>query len=159
MGAAVRRLAVTCGSDLRRGPQYAVDAGRGSFAAAGRASAPSQRCSFWGGACAAELDAAAGTHSSKSRQCRGPCRRDQKWQLKNRALTLDRYVRLTGRAWGAELIVWEPSLPALSVELGDYLQALKELGRAHGADFAIGLDDYWPKTKQYFNGIRILSDR
>jgi apolipoprotein N-acyltransferase len=89
----------------------------------------------------------------------GAVPQDQKWQLKNRALTLDRYLRLTGQAWGAGLIVWpESSLPALSVELVDYLRALEELGRAHGADFAIGLDDYWPKTKQYFNGIRILSD-
>ncbi|HEY2145098.1 MAG TPA: apolipoprotein N-acyltransferase, partial [Steroidobacteraceae bacterium] len=89
----------------------------------------------------------------------GAVPQDQKWQLKNRALTLDRYVRLTGQAWGAGLIVWpESSLPALSIELTDYLGALKALGRAHGADFAIGLDDYWPKSKQYFNGILVLGE-
>ncbi len=34
---------------------------------------------------------------------------------------------------------------------------LKEQGRAHDADFAIGLVDYRPATKQYFNGILVLS--
>ena len=31
----------------------------------------------------------------------GAVPQDQKWQLKNRALTLDRYMRLTAQAWGA----------------------------------------------------------
>jgi apolipoprotein N-acyltransferase len=88
----------------------------------------------------------------------GAVPQDQKWQAKNRDLTLERYPRLTGEAWGSRLIIWpEASLPVLSTEIQDYLQALKELGRAHDADFAIGLVDYRPATKQYFNGILVLA--
>ncbi len=88
----------------------------------------------------------------------GAVPQDQKWQAKNRELTMQRYLRLTGDAWGARLIVWpEASLPVLSTDIPDYLRQLKEQGRAHDADFAIGLVDYRPATKQYFNGILVLA--
>ena len=88
----------------------------------------------------------------------GAVPQDQKWQAKNRELTMQRYLRLTGEAWGARLIVWpEASLPVLSTDIPDYLHRLEEQGRAHDADFAIGLVDYRPATKQYFNGILVLS--
>jgi apolipoprotein N-acyltransferase len=87
----------------------------------------------------------------------GAVPQDQKWQAKNRDLTMQRYLRLTADAWGARLIVWpEASLPVLSTDIPDYLHRLKEQGRAHGADFAIGLVDYKPATKQYFNGILVM---
>ncbi len=87
----------------------------------------------------------------------GAVPQDQKWQAKNRDLTMQRYLKLTGEAWGARLIVWpEASLPVLSTDIPEYLHRLKELGRAHAADFAIGLVDYRPATKQYFNGILVL---
>jgi apolipoprotein N-acyltransferase len=89
----------------------------------------------------------------------GAVPQDQKWQAKNRELTMQRYLRLTGEAWGAQLIVWpEASLPVLSTEIQDYLHGLKEQGHAHHADFAIGLVDYRPATKQYFNGILVMAD-
>jgi apolipoprotein N-acyltransferase len=88
----------------------------------------------------------------------GAVPQDQKWQAKNRELTMQRYLRLTGEAWGAKLIIWpEASLPVLSTEIQDYLHGLKEQGRVHGADFAIGLVDYRPATRQYFNGILVLA--
>ncbi len=88
----------------------------------------------------------------------GAVPQDQKWQAKNRELTMQRYLKLTGEAWGARLIVWpEASLPVLSIQIPDYLHQLEEQGRAHGADFAIGLVDYRPATKQYFNGILVMS--
>jgi len=88
----------------------------------------------------------------------GAVPQDQKWQAKNRDLTMQRYLRLTGDAWGSRLIVWpEASLPVLSTEIPDYLHRLEEQGRAHDADFAIGLVDYRPATKQYFNGILVLA--
>ncbi len=87
----------------------------------------------------------------------GAVPQDQKWQVKNRELTLQRYWRLTGEAWGARLIIWpESALPALANNIQDYLQRLKEQGRAHDADLAIGLVTYRPETKQYFNGILVL---
>lgn len=89
----------------------------------------------------------------------GAVPQDQKWQAKNRDLTMERYLRLTGEAWGARLIIWpEAALPALSTELQDYLHRLKEQGHEHQADFAIGLVDYLPTTRQYFNGILVLGD-
>jgi apolipoprotein N-acyltransferase len=88
----------------------------------------------------------------------GAVPQDQKWQAKNRDLTMQRYARLTGEAWDARLIIWpEASLPVLSTEIPDYLHRLEEQGRAHDADFAIGLVDYRPATRQYFNGILVLA--
>jgi apolipoprotein N-acyltransferase len=87
----------------------------------------------------------------------GAVSQDQKWQSKNRDLTMQRYLRLTDGAWGSRLIVWpEASLPVLSIQITDYLHHLEELGREHDADFAIGLVDYKPASKQYFNGILVL---
>jgi apolipoprotein N-acyltransferase len=89
----------------------------------------------------------------------GAVPQDQKWQRKNRELTMQRYLRLTDEAWGARLIIWpEAAMPVLAPEIGDYLQALKEQGRTHDADFAIGLVNYLPATKQYFNGILVLGE-
>jgi apolipoprotein N-acyltransferase len=89
----------------------------------------------------------------------GAVSQDQKWQAKNRELTMQRYLKLTDKAWGARLIIWpEAALPVLSTDIPDYLHRLKEQGQAHDADFAIGLVDYRPATKQYFNGILVLAE-
>jgi apolipoprotein N-acyltransferase len=88
----------------------------------------------------------------------GAVPQDQKWQAKNRDLTMQRYLRLTGEAWGARLIIWpEAALPVLSTQIPDYLHRLQEQGRVHDADFAIGLVDYRPATKQFFNGILVIA--
>jgi apolipoprotein N-acyltransferase len=89
----------------------------------------------------------------------GAVSQDQKWQLDNRDATMVRYANLTARAWGARLIVWpESALPVLADEIPEYLDDLRSAGRAHGADFAIGLVNYLPATMQYFNGLLVLSD-
>jgi apolipoprotein N-acyltransferase len=89
----------------------------------------------------------------------GAVSQDQKWQQKNRDATMTRYTNLTAQAWGARLIVWpEAALPVLANEIPDYLRQLAEEGRAHGADFAIGLVDYDPASNQYRNGLLVLSD-
>jgi apolipoprotein N-acyltransferase len=88
----------------------------------------------------------------------GAVPQDQKWQVKNRERTMQRYLQLTGDAWGARLIIWpEAALPALAPNIPEYLKNLQEQGRAHDADFAIGLVDYRPETKWYFNGILVLN--
>ncbi len=88
----------------------------------------------------------------------GAVPQDQKWRAKNLDETLDRYSKLTAQAWGARLIVWpEAALPVLANDVQPYLQRLKEQGRTHDADFAIGLVDYSAETKQYHNGILVLS--
>ena len=77
----------------------------------------------------------------------GAVPQDQKWQAKNRERPW-RATRLTAEAWGARLIVWpEAALPVLASEIPDYLRRLKEQGRAHGADFAIGLVNYEPANR------------
>ncbi|GAC1300153.1 MAG: hypothetical protein NVSMB15_09260 [Steroidobacteraceae bacterium] len=89
----------------------------------------------------------------------GAVPQDQKWQAKNLDETKARYARLTAQAWGARIIVWpEASLPVLANNVPDYLQRLQEQGRAHGADFAIGLVNYEPQSAQYYNGLLVLSD-
>ena len=89
----------------------------------------------------------------------GAVSQDQKWQATNVQATMTRYSDLTTRAWGARLIVWpESAIPVLAGDLKDYLRQLQEQGRAHGADFAIGLVNYTPETGQFRNGILVLSD-
>jgi apolipoprotein N-acyltransferase len=89
----------------------------------------------------------------------GAVSQDQKWQAKNLDETMKRYSRLTAQAWGARLIVWpEAALPVLAPDIQDYLQRLQEQGRAHDADFAIGLVNYEPATKRYYNGLLVMSE-
>jgi apolipoprotein N-acyltransferase len=89
----------------------------------------------------------------------GAVSQDQKWQAKNLRETMTRYSELTAQAWGARLIVWpEAAIPVLAGDLQDYLRLLQEQGRAHGADFAIGLVNYSPETRQYHNGILVMTD-
>ncbi|HWW29894.1 MAG TPA: apolipoprotein N-acyltransferase [Steroidobacteraceae bacterium] len=89
----------------------------------------------------------------------GAVPQDQKWQAKNRELTKQRYLQLTNQAWGARLIIWpESAIPVVAPLLQDYLRQLQEQGRAHDADFAIGLVDFSAKTEQFYNGILVLSD-
>jgi apolipoprotein N-acyltransferase len=88
----------------------------------------------------------------------GAVSQDQKWQAANRDATIERYSQLTADAWGARLIVWpEAALPVLANSIPDYLDALRDAGRQHGADFAIGLVNYDPQTDKYFNGLLVLS--
>ncbi|HME37487.1 MAG TPA: apolipoprotein N-acyltransferase [Steroidobacteraceae bacterium] len=89
----------------------------------------------------------------------GAVSQDQKWLAKNRDETMLRYSGLTADAWGARLIVWpEAALPVLASDIPDYLRRLKELGRAHGSDLAVGLLNYEPSTMRYYNGLLVLSD-
>ena len=89
----------------------------------------------------------------------GAVSQDQKWQAKNLDATMQRYSNLTAQAWGARLIVWpEASLPVLANDIQDYLRQLQSQGRAHDADFAIGLVNFNPEAKQYHNGLLVLSD-
>lgn len=89
----------------------------------------------------------------------GAVSQDEKWQAKNRELTKQRYLQLTSQAWGARLIIWpESAIPVVAPQLSDYLRQLKEQGRAHDAEFALGLVDFSPQTEQFHNGILVLSE-
>ena len=89
----------------------------------------------------------------------GAVSQDQKWLAANRDETIGRYSTLTAQSWGARLIVWpEAALPVLANDLTEYLDALQTLGRAHHADFAIGLVNQDTKTGAYYNGVRVISD-
>jgi apolipoprotein N-acyltransferase len=88
----------------------------------------------------------------------GAVPQDQKWQSNNRELTKEKYLHLTEQAWGARLIVWpETAIPVVANDLKAYLQQLKEQGRAHDADFAIGLVDFDVAKAQFHNGILVMS--
>jgi apolipoprotein N-acyltransferase len=88
----------------------------------------------------------------------GAVSQDRKWQIDNRDATLTRYAQLNDQAWGARLIVWpEAALPVLANDIPDYLQNLRAAGRAHDADFAIGLVNYEPATGRYFNGLLVMN--
>jgi apolipoprotein N-acyltransferase len=89
----------------------------------------------------------------------GAVSQDQKWLENNRQETIGRYSTLTSQSWGARLIVWpEAALPVLANDVTDYLAALQTMGRAHHADFAIGLVNFDPQTGAYYNGVRVISN-
>lgn len=89
----------------------------------------------------------------------GAVSQDEKWQAKNRELTKQRYLQLTNQAWGARLIIWpESAIPVVAPLLSDYLRQLEEQGRAHDAEFALGLVDFSPQTEEFHNGILVLSE-
>jgi apolipoprotein N-acyltransferase len=101
------------------------------------------------------------THSAGSpiaiAAIQGAVPQDQKWQMENRQMTMDRYWRLTEQAWGARLIIWpESALPAIANNLQDYLEKLREQGRVHQADLVIGLVNFDVDHKQYFNGLLVM---
>jgi apolipoprotein N-acyltransferase len=88
----------------------------------------------------------------------GAVSQDQKWQEANRDATMARYTHLTTQAWGARLILWpESALPVLANDIAGYLDGLRKSGRAHDADFAIGLVNYQPATQQFFNGLLVMA--
>ena len=88
----------------------------------------------------------------------GAISQDQKWQASNHDATLARYATLTAQAWGARLIVWpEAALPVVANFIPEYLASLRKIGRAHDADFAIGLVNYQLTTQQYFNGLLVMN--
>ena len=80
----------------------------------------------------------------RSRRCRAPCRRTRSGRRRISTRPWTRYSRLTAQAWGARLIVWpEAALPVLANDVQPTTcKRLKEQGRTHDADFAIGLVDY-----------------
>jgi apolipoprotein N-acyltransferase len=89
----------------------------------------------------------------------GAVSQDQKWLASNREATIARYSELTAQSWGARLIVWpESALPVLANDIQDYLGALQAAGREHHADFAIGLVNYQPEKREYYNGLLVMSD-
>lgn len=88
----------------------------------------------------------------------GAVSQDSKWQRKNREATMARYAHLTTQAWGARLIVWpESALPALANNISAYLANLRTMGIAHDTDFVIGLVNYEPETRRYFNGLLVIA--
>jgi apolipoprotein N-acyltransferase len=87
----------------------------------------------------------------------GAVSQDQKWLESNREETIGRYSTLTSQSWGARLIVWpEAAVPVLANDLTDYLETLQTLGRAHNADFAIGLVNHDLQSGAYYNGVRVI---
>ena len=46
----------------------------------------------------------------------------------------------------------------LANNIQDFLRQLQAEGRRHGADFAIGLVNYQPETRRYYNGVLVLSE-
>jgi apolipoprotein N-acyltransferase len=82
-----------------------------------------------------------------------------KWQANNQDATMARYLALTQQAWGARVIVWpESAIPVIANDMPDYLRDLNNAARAHGADIALGLVNYRLSTRQYYNGLLVMSD-
>ena len=88
----------------------------------------------------------------------GAIPQDQKWQMENRAATLDRYRALNREALGQRLIVWpEAALPMLAHEAEVYLASIRAEARARDSDVLIGLLRYDFESGEIRNGLLAMS--
>ncbi|MGH8135517.1 MAG: apolipoprotein N-acyltransferase [Steroidobacteraceae bacterium] len=88
----------------------------------------------------------------------GAIPQDEKWQMENRAATLDRYRALNRQALGQRLIIWpESALPMLAHEADVYLAAIRAESRARNSDVLIGLLRYDFETGVIRNGLLAMS--
>lgn len=70
----------------------------------------------------------------------GNIAQDKKWDPMYRAMTLERYRRLTAQHWGADLIVWpEAAVPVWYGQAAEYLAALERAAREAGSALVLGV--------------------
>lgn len=88
----------------------------------------------------------------------GAIPQDEKWQVENRAATLDRFRTLNRQALGQQLIVWpESALPMLAHEAETYLAAIRAEARASNSDVLLGVLRYDFETGEIRNGLLAMS--
>lgn len=77
-----------------------------------------------------------------------------KWAPEQLRPTLDLYVELTRKHWGADLVVWpETALPGTLDRFDLFLGALRSEARANGTDLLVGVPEIQPKTREFFNSV------
>lgn len=82
---------------------------------------------------------------------------DQKWLPSMREPTLQRYMRLTRRHWGARLVLWpETALPDLEHRLRGFIAELDREARAHHADVLFGVPAFDPLHHHYLNRVVVV---
>ncbi|HFD12750.1 MAG TPA: apolipoprotein N-acyltransferase [Crenotrichaceae bacterium] len=86
----------------------------------------------------------------------GNTAQEQKWNPEQRAKIIQKYLRLTGDNWDADLIVWpESAVPAYFHKMQDFYNQLAELGQQHHTDLLIGTLSADADTKRYYNTVVI----
>jgi apolipoprotein N-acyltransferase len=79
----------------------------------------------------------------------------EKWNPRKLPDVLKRYRELTFAASPADLVLWpEAAIPALLHRIpADYLPALREYSREHRTDFLIGVLEYQPTPRAFYNTV------
>jgi apolipoprotein N-acyltransferase len=82
---------------------------------------------------------------------------DIKWRPAQRQPTLNRYLSMTRRHWGADLVVWpETAVPAFYQQAADLLAELAREGRRHGAELLTGIPVKDHDTGRYYNSVVVV---
>lgn len=79
----------------------------------------------------------------------------EKWDRSRRDAILDRYRQLSAAASPTQLIVWpEAAIPATLNQLAPtYVTGLRELARARGTDFLIGVIEHDATRREFYNSV------
>ena len=82
---------------------------------------------------------------------------EQKWLPAMLKPTQDLYVSMTDGHWDSDLVIWpEAAIPALIVEVDDYLMALRKRMLEQGNTLLLGIIDFEPDTGAYRNTLLSL---
>jgi len=89
----------------------------------------------------------------------GNVSQDKKWLASQRQPTLDRYLSLTRREMGRDLVVWpETALPGFYHEFTDFMAGLREEARARDTDVLLGAPTLEKESGAYFNSMVAITD-
>ncbi len=114
---------------------------------------------LWGGASVAERHE---FHRSAGEPLlvaliQGNVGQDLKWEPAHLLPTIRLYDGLTADHWDADIVVWpEAALPALRMQLTDYLETLDEIAVARDTGIIMGMLVWNRVEDTYFNGVMAL---
>lgn len=79
-----------------------------------------------------------------------------KWQPEQRWPTITKYTTLSRENWDADLIIWpEAAIPALELEIPDYLHDLDQAARLHHSAIITGIINL-SQERQFYNSVLTL---
>lgn len=82
-----------------------------------------------------------------------------KWNNEYLFHIIQTYTNETHQHWNSKIILWpEAAIPAVTQQVAEYLHFINEQGLKRGDAVIFGLPTYNPKSKAYYNSIKVLGD-
>lgn len=89
----------------------------------------------------------------------GAISQDRKWLPEELVPTMQLYRDLSARNWASDIIVWpEAAIPALRSSLDSYLEAVHQQARETDTAVVLGIIEFEPRTRQFYNGIIAMDE-